>query len=59
VVQLDGSHEWHEVKGWMDTKSKTRQKRFSKYFPDEKVRIVGKKDLAAIRLQLKGMVAFE
>lgn len=26
---------WHEVKGYMDAKSKTKIKRFRKYFPDE------------------------
>ena len=40
VINNDGSHEWHEVKGWMDDKSKTRLKRMAKYFPDEKVILV-------------------
>jgi hypothetical protein len=37
----DGRSEWHEVKGWMDPKSKTRLSRMAKYFPDEVVRIIG------------------
>lgn len=41
VVLLDGSHEWHEVKGWMDPKSKTKLKRMSKYYPNEKVVVRG------------------
>lgn len=41
VLLLDGLHEWHEVKGWMDQKSQTRLKRMSKYFPAEKVVVVG------------------
>lgn len=40
VIQSDGSHEWHEVKGWMDAKSATRLRRMEKYFPEEKVRVI-------------------
>ncbi|MFI0477756.1 MAG: DUF1064 domain-containing protein [Candidatus Rhabdochlamydia sp.] len=35
VTNLDGSHYWVEVKGWMDSKSKTKIKRFKKYYPEE------------------------
>jgi hypothetical protein len=37
----DGRVEWHEVKGWMDPKSKTRLDRMAKFFPTETVRIIG------------------
>ncbi len=37
VTMPDGSHEWHEVKGWLDAKSQTRLRRMAKYFPEEKV----------------------
>lgn len=36
----DGSHEYHEVKGWMDPKSKTKIKRFAKYYPEETLIII-------------------
>lgn len=36
----DGRHEWHEVKGWMDAKSKTRLSRMATHFPTEKVVII-------------------
>ena len=32
---LPDDDRWVEVKGWMDDKSKTKLKRFAKYFPDE------------------------
>lgn len=32
--------EWHEVKGWMDPKSKTRLARMSRYYPGEVVRVI-------------------
>lgn len=41
VTFPDGRHEWHEVKGWMDSKSKTKIKRFGKYFPEETLRVYG------------------
>jgi hypothetical protein len=34
VTKLDDSVEYHEVKGWMDSKSKTKLKRMAKYHPD-------------------------
>lgn len=41
VLFKDGSHEWIEVKGFMDAKSRTKIKRFRKYYPDEPLRIIG------------------
>lgn len=41
VTFMDGRHEWHEVKGWMDDKSKTKLARMAIYYPDEVVRIIG------------------
>lgn len=40
VVYPDGHHEWHEVKGWMDQKSKTKLKRMAKYYPSETVCVI-------------------
>lgn len=40
VIELDGTHKWIEVKGWMDAKSKTKLKRFAKYYPKEKMELV-------------------
>ena len=40
VVNLDGSHEYHEVKGWMDSRSRTTISRMNKYYPEEKLRII-------------------
>lgn len=37
-----GAHEFHEVKGWMDPKSKTKLKRMKKYHPTERVVVIGK-----------------
>jgi len=40
VINLDGSHYWVEVKGWMDDRSKTKLKRFAKYFSKEKLELI-------------------
>lgn len=43
VDKNDGNHEWHEVKGWMDDRSKTKIKRFKKYYPKEKLILIDSK----------------
>lgn len=43
VTELDGSHYWIEVKGYMDSKSATKIKRFRKYYPEERLFILDKK----------------
>lgn len=41
VWKADDTYEWHEVKGWMDDKSATRLKRMAKYFPEERIVVIG------------------
>jgi hypothetical protein len=41
VTHLDGSEEWCEVKGYYDSKSKTKMKRMAKYYPEVKIRLIG------------------
>lgn len=40
VTYPDGTHAWHEVKGWMDAGSKTKLARMAKFYPDEKIYVV-------------------
>lgn len=40
VTRNDGSHYWVEVKGWMDDRSKTKIKRFKKYYPEEELVLI-------------------
>lgn len=47
VTFHDGSVEWVEVKGYMDSRSKTKIKRMAKYHPNEKLLIV---DMKAMRM---------
>ncbi len=41
VRYVDGHHEWHEVKGWMDAKSRVKLERMAYYFPKETVVVRG------------------
>lgn len=40
LVYPDGTVEFHEVKGWMDDKSKTKIKRMAKYYPNVKLVVI-------------------
>lgn len=40
ITNNDGSKEYHEVKGWMDQKSRTKLKRFARYYPDKKLVLI-------------------
>lgn len=42
IDELDGSHWWAEVKGYMDHRSAVTLKRMGKYFPEEKIRVIDK-----------------
>lgn len=56
VEQLDGSIEWHEVKGWMDDKSRVRLERMAKFYPDEKVIVIGSDWFKANVRNLSGVI---
>ena len=56
VTLPDGSHEWHEVKGWMDAKSKTKLARMQKYYPDEKLVLIDKSWFKSARKTLASII---
>ena len=41
ITEHSGRTVWIEVKGYMDSKSQTKIKRFKKYYPDETLNVVG------------------
>lgn len=41
--------EYHEVKGWMDSKSQTKLKRMTKYHPTIKIIVIAKDEYNAIK----------
>lgn len=42
IFNNDGTFEFHEVKGWMDARSKTKIRRMKKYHPNVVLRIIDK-----------------
>lgn len=48
VVDLDGAEVYHEVKGWMDDRSKTKLKRMKIYHPNVCVKVIEKAEYKAL-----------
>lgn len=51
-----GRIEFHEVKGWMDARSKTKIKRMAKYHPNIKLIVITEKWFSSNRLKLAGLI---
>ncbi len=47
-----------EVKGYMDSKSKTKIKRFNKYYPQVKLEVVGAKQYNEIKAKLSKIIPY-
>lgn len=56
VTNNDESTEYHEVKGWMDKRSKTKIKRMAKYHPDVKLVVIDKKLYMEIKKKVGAMI---
>lgn len=56
IFYPDGRHEWWEVKGYWDPKSKTAVKRFRKYFPNETLVILDGKRYKELCLEFQEMI---
>jgi hypothetical protein len=51
------SHPYYiEVKGHMDSKSRTKIKRMAKYYPEIRLDVVGKKEYAEIKVKLSSII---
>lgn len=48
ITNLDDTIEYHEVKGWMDAKSKTKLNRMRIYHPNIKVLVIGAEEMKNI-----------
>ncbi len=47
---------YHEVKGWMDSRSKTKLKRMAKYYPDVKLVVIAAKQYNEIKKNMSGIL---
>src|SRR3990172_11890794 len=58
VYNFDDSIEYHEVKGWMDDKSKTKINRMRIYYPKVKLYIIDHKIYKDIKNKLSRLIEF-
>ena len=56
VVENNGSEAYHEVKGWMDDRSKTKIKRMAKYHPDVKLFVIQEKQYNEIKRKISSLI---
>lgn len=56
LVVEKNAHHWVEVKGYMDAASKTKIKRFQKYFPEEKLIVIDTKWFQRNSGKLKNLI---
>lgn len=50
------SYEYHEVKGWMDSRSKTKLKRMGKHYPNEKVIVIGQPEYKILEKEFANII---
>lgn len=56
VIETSGAESYHEVKGWMDDRSKTKIKRMAKYFPYVKLIVIDKPVYKDIEKKLSSLI---
>jgi len=56
VTEKNGDIEYHEVKGWMDDRSKTKLKRMKKYHPKVKLLLIDAKAYRALSKKVGGII---
>lgn len=57
VITNTDKEEYHEVKGWMDDKSKTKISRMAKYYPDIKLIIIEKELYNDIKKKISKIIS--
>lgn len=56
VIEVSGKEVYHEVKGWMDDRSKTKIKRMAKYHPSVTLIVIESKGYNAIQKQMQSII---
>jgi len=56
VVEKDGVVAFHEVKGWMDSKSRGKLKRFAKFYPHHKLVVIDQKTYKEIERSVSSVI---
>lgn len=58
ITNTNDSIEYHEIKGWLDSKSKTRLKRMELYYPQIKLILIGNKEYKELLKKMGGILKF-
>ena len=58
ITKNNGDVEYHEVKGWMDSKSKTKLNRMRIYYPNVKIILIDRKAYEEIKNKVGRMINF-
>lgn len=58
IINNDGTVEYHEVKGYMDSRSKTKLKRMAKYYPEIKLILIDRPVYSSICKQIGKVLHF-
>lgn len=56
VIEKNGKEVYHEVKGWMDDRSKTKISRMAKYYPDVTLIVIDSKAYQSLRKAVSKIV---
>lgn len=56
VVEKDGTEVFHEVKGWMDSASRGKLKRFAKLFPDRRLAVIDQRTYRSIERKVSSVI---
>ncbi|AEC22304.1 hypothetical protein PT7_P068 (plasmid) [Pusillimonas sp. T7-7] len=56
VQENSGAEAYHEVKGWMDDRSKTKIRRMAKYHPNVKLIVIDTKAYAALKRAVQSLI---
>lgn len=57
VWENDGTSKLYEVKGWMDSRSRTCLSRMAKYYPEETIIVVDERQYKSIRKKVMGLIS--
>lgn len=56
VQETSGAETYHEVKGWMDDRSKTKIRRMAKYHPEVRLIVIDSKAYESIKKSMAGLI---
>lgn len=56
ITENSGAQKFHEVKGWLDKRSKTKLARMAKYYPEHPVILIQSKEMTELRAKVSALI---